>query len=302
MRLPWSVVSRSWRVWHPHSIPSTLYTQKLFKSNVNIVVNISCKFHNCLNILTSLSKYSIANRQVRVPWSVLVGRESVVTGSAPPTPPPAPHIPKNMIENAFNSRKNVGAVVSQSWRAVLICSRQPGGEARALHSHFAHTHAFSLYRLSLVQLMSCRLFAPTHHLNPWILPLCCVKETLKLALKPNVWQSLVWLWLCRLIFYIIQLRLLQMVSAIGIIQACLGIYYVCMSLEEFLWLESLFSHVQNIIWKSPSKSIFVVNGYHPSEVSLLLYNYLYYNLNQAGNRFYLSQKVKCSAYYAKDNA
>ena len=34
-----------------------------------------------------------------------------------------------MIKNAFNSRKNVGAVVGSSWRAVLICSRQPGEEA-----------------------------------------------------------------------------------------------------------------------------------------------------------------------------
>ena len=35
-----------------------------------------------------------------------------------------------MIKNAFNSRKNVGAVVDSSWRAVLICSRQPGEEAQ----------------------------------------------------------------------------------------------------------------------------------------------------------------------------
>ena len=34
-----------------------------------------------------------------------------------------------MTKNAFNSRKNVGAVVSPSWRAVLIWSRQPGGQA-----------------------------------------------------------------------------------------------------------------------------------------------------------------------------
>ena len=68
--------------------PSTPYTHKLFKSNLNIVVNISGKFHNCLNILTSLSMYLIA-KSVRLPWSDLVSRESVVTGSAPHPPPPA---------------------------------------------------------------------------------------------------------------------------------------------------------------------------------------------------------------------
>ena len=77
-----SVVGPSWRDWHPHPTTSTPYSHKLFKSNLNIVVNISGKFHNCLNILTSLSMYFIA-KSVRLPWSVLVSPESVVTGSAP---------------------------------------------------------------------------------------------------------------------------------------------------------------------------------------------------------------------------
>ena len=36
----------------PHPTPSTPYTQKLFKLNLNIVYNISCEFENCWNIQT----------------------------------------------------------------------------------------------------------------------------------------------------------------------------------------------------------------------------------------------------------
>ena len=147
VRLPWSVlVSRESVVTGsaPHTpSPSTPYTQRIFKSNLNIVVNISCKFHNYMNILTSLSMYLIAKRQVRLPWSVLVGRESVVTGLEPSTPlPSTPYTQKlfkwnlNIVVNIsckfHNSLKISTLLKIQSWRAVLICSRLTGGQAHTI--------------------------------------------------------------------------------------------------------------------------------------------------------------------------
>ena len=111
----------SWRGWHPHPIPSTPCTPKLFKSNLNTVVNISCKFHNCLNILTSLSKYAIANRQVRLPWSVLIGRESVVSPSwrvrHPHPTPSTPYTPK-----LFKSNVNIVVNISCKFHSYLKIS------------------------------------------------------------------------------------------------------------------------------------------------------------------------------------
>ena len=91
----------------PTPPPSTPYTQKLFKSNLNIVVNISCKFHNCLIILTPLSKYSVANRQVLLSWSVVIRRESVATGSAPPAPPPRTPYTQKLFKSIVNIVVNI---------------------------------------------------------------------------------------------------------------------------------------------------------------------------------------------------
>ena len=73
----------------PTPPPSTPYTQKLFKSNVYIVVNISCKFHKCLNILTSLINYVL---KCVCPGRSWVSRDGFGT---PPPHPPAPHTPQN---------------------------------------------------------------------------------------------------------------------------------------------------------------------------------------------------------------
>ena len=126
-----------------HPAPQHPYTEEIFKSNLNIVVNISCNFHNYMNILTSLSMYLIAKRQVRLPWSVLVGLESVVTGSAPhATPPSTPYTQKlfksnlNIIVNIsckFHTSLKISTLLKiQSWRAVLICSRLTGGQAHTI--------------------------------------------------------------------------------------------------------------------------------------------------------------------------
>ena len=91
----------------PTPPPSTPYTQKLFKSNVNIVVNISCKFHNCLNILTSFNcKQTSASALVSLDQS-WIRRESVVTGSAPPTPPPSTPYTQKLFKSIVNIVVNI---------------------------------------------------------------------------------------------------------------------------------------------------------------------------------------------------
>ena len=87
--------------------------------------------------------YLIAKRQVRLHWSVLVGLESVVTGSAPHTPPPStPYTQKLFKSNLdivvnisckFQSSLKISILLKiQSWRAVLICSRLTRGQAHTI--------------------------------------------------------------------------------------------------------------------------------------------------------------------------